>query len=260
VKRPRTKSERGDHCAESERQTSAPRQLDHLRHRARAHAHNDGAGECNVSRLSALYSHQKGCGVLARRRVHEPAQRLYRLVLARSGGLHAARRVCLRDLHDPGGRARGRVLPLRRVERPLLVSGDVPAPVRRQRLRRRREPGARRAGRYHLCGAGRGALCVSDRSAGAAPQERLSGHRHARLCRDPARHLPVAGARQGHQRREHPQGLSDVCRLQHHERFRQGALPPERGHADLACRRVHLHHRPAHQLLLRPRVQGHPRR
>ena len=65
---------------------------------------------------------------------------------------------------------------------------------------------------------------------------------------------------QGHQRREHPQGLSDVCRLQHHERFRQGALPPERGHADLACRRVHLHHHPAHQLLLRPRVQGHPRR
>ncbi len=55
-------------------------------------------------------------------------------------------------------------------------------------------------------------------------------------------------------------GYPDVCRLQHHERFRQGALPPERGHADLACRRVHLHHHPAHQLLLRPRVQGHPRR
>lgn len=61
--------------------------------------------------------------------------------------------------------------------------GDVPAPVRREQLRRRAEPGARRAGRHHLCGAGRGALCVSDRSAGAETQERLSGHRHARLPR-----------------------------------------------------------------------------
>ena len=260
MKRPRTKSERGDHCAESERQTSAPRQLDHLRHRARADACDDGARERDVSRLAALYGHQKGRGVLARRRVHEPAQRLHRPVLARSGGLHAARRVCLRDLHDPGRRARGRVLPLRGFECPLLVSGDVPAPVRCQRLRRRRESGARRARRHHLCGSGRGILRVSDRSAGAEAQERLSGYRHARLCGDSACHLPVAGTRQGYQRRQHPQGLSDVCRLQHHRCRRKGRFPPECGHADPACRRVHLHHCPAHQLLLRPRVQGHPRR
>ena len=35
-------------------------------------------------------------------------------------------------------------------EHPLLLPGDVPASVRRQRLRRRREPGARRARRHHL--------------------------------------------------------------------------------------------------------------
>ena len=94
---------------------------------------------------------------------HEPAQRLYRPVLAGSGGLHAAGRVCLRHSDHPGGAAGHRVPQLRR------QSGAVPDAA-----------GAGAAG--GRCG-GR-VLRVPHRPACAAAEERLSGHRHAGLCGD----------------------------------------------------------------------------
>jgi len=58
------------------------------------------------------------------------------------------------------------------------------------------------------------------RPAGAAPQERLPGHRHPGLCGDHPRHLPVGQDRRGHQRLQPPADVPELQRFQHQGRGR----------------------------------------
>ena len=85
---------------------------------------------------------------------------------------------------------------------------------------------------------------VPHRPARPEAQERLSGHRHARLRRDHPRAGPARGVRARHQR------LAAAARLPVFLRYL---------HAVRDRRHLHRRRRAADQLDLRPRLQGHPR-
>ena len=67
--------------------------------------HREGRGH----EIDADHGAQKGRNLRPDRRLHEPAQRLYRPVLPGSGGLHAGGRVHLRRADHPHGQAHGGV-------------------------------------------------------------------------------------------------------------------------------------------------------
>ena len=113
--------------------------LDHLCYRARAHAHNDGAGKRHVSRLPAFTVIKKGAVyslVAVSMNLLNGFTGLFSLGQA---GFMLLGAYAYAIFMIPDAARDGVYYLFGGFERPLLLSGDVPAPVRRHRFRRRRE-------------------------------------------------------------------------------------------------------------------------
>ena len=120
----------------------------------------------------AVLRAEKGGGLLPGGGVHEPAQRLHRPVFPGPGGLHAPGGLHLRHPHRPHVRQGHGVLPVRGFGGALLPA----RPVRRAGCP---PPASSWAWCWPSCwGAACRLLRIPHRPAGAAPEERLSGHRH----------------------------------------------------------------------------------